>query len=85
MPTQAMGEADKDFAVSFACPSDAEGLFMIYGRQSCDTRKMEDGADVDLGNKKFGGQEALVVFDDVFIPNEYIFMDGEYDLSLIHI
>ena len=30
---------------------------MIYGRQSCDTRKMEDGADVDLGNKKFGGQE----------------------------
>ncbi len=52
MPTQAMGEADKDFAVSFACPSDAEGLFMIYGRQSCDTRKMEDGADVDLGNKK---------------------------------
>ena len=81
MPTQAMGEADKDFAVSFACPSDAEGLFMIYGRQSCDTRKMEDGADVDLGNKKFGGQEALVVFDDVFIPNEYIFMDGEYDFA----
>ena len=81
MPTQAMSEADKDFAVSFACPSDAEGLFMIYGRQSCDTRKMEEGADVDLGNKKFGGQEALVVFDDVFIPNEYIFMDGEYDFA----
>ena len=54
---------------------------MIYGRQSCDTRKMEEGADVDLGNKKFGGQEALVVFDDVFIPNEYIFMDGEYDFA----
>ena len=81
MPTIAMGEADKDFAVSFACPSDADGLYMIYGRQSCDTRKLEEAADVDLGNKQYGGQEALVVFDDVFIPNEYIFMDGEYDFA----
>ena len=81
MPTQAMREEDKDYAVSFACPSDAEGLFMIYGRQACDTRKLEDGADVDLGNKQYGGQEALVVFDDVFIPNEYVFMAGEYDFA----
>ena len=78
MPTISMGPDDRDYAVSFACPSDAEGMFMIYGRQSCDTRKLEEGADIDLGNKKFGGQEALVVFDDVFIPNEYIFMCGEY-------
>lgn len=81
MPTIAMREADRDYAVSFACPSDAEGLFMIYGRQSCDTRKLEVGADVDLGNRKFGGQEALVVFDNVFIPDEYVFMDGEYEFA----
>ena len=81
MPTQAMREADADYAVSFATPTDAEGIYMIYGRQSCDTRKMEEGADVDLGNAKFGGQEALVVFDDVFIPNEYVFMAGEYDFA----
>lgn len=81
MPTQAMREGDKDYAVSFATPTDADGIYMIYGRQSCDTRKMEPGADVDLGNAKFGGQEALVVFDNVFIPNEYIFMAGEYDFA----
>jgi len=81
MPTQAMREEDKDFAVAFALPTDAEGLYMIYGRQSCDTRKLEEGADIDLGNAKFGGQEALVVFDDVFIPNEYIFLKGEYDFA----
>ncbi len=81
MPTVAMREEDKDYAVSFACPSDAEGLYMIYGRQSCDTRKLEDNADVDLGNAKFGGQEALVVFDDVFIPNNRIFLCGEYDFA----
>lgn len=81
MPTIAMTENDKEFAISFACPSDAEGVFMIYGRQSCDTRKLEEDADVDLGNKKFGGQEVLVVFDNVFIPNEYIFLDGEYEFA----
>jgi 4-hydroxybutyryl-CoA dehydratase/vinylacetyl-CoA-Delta-isomerase len=81
MPTQAMREEDKDFAVSFACPSDAEGMYMIYGRQSCDTRKLEEGADIDLGNATYGGQEALVVFDDVFIPNEYVFLAGEYEFA----
>ena len=81
MPTVAMREEDKAYAVSFAIPSDAEGIFMIYGRQSCDTRKLEKDADVDLGNKEFGGQEALVVFDNVFIPNDRVFLCEEYDFA----
>ncbi|MDY6148892.1 MAG: 4-hydroxyphenylacetate 3-hydroxylase family protein [Porphyromonas sp.] len=81
MPTIAMREADADYAVSFAIPSDAEGIIMIYGRQSCDTRKMEPGADIDLGNAQFGGHEALVVFDHVFIPNERVFMCKEYQFA----
>lgn len=80
MPTIAMREEDKAYAVSFACPSDAEGIYMIYGRQSCDTRKME-GAPIDVGNKCFGGQECLVVLDHVFVPNKYIFMNGEYEFA----
>ncbi len=81
MPTIAMREGEEAFAVSFAVPTDAEGIFMIYGRQSCDTRKLEEGADIDLGNKEFGGQEALVVFDNVFVPNDRIFMNGEVDFA----
>lgn len=77
MPTVALKDEDKDYALSFAIPSDAEGIIMIYGRQSCDTRKLEEDADIDLGNSKFGGQEALVIFNDVFIPNERIFMCRE--------
>ena len=50
MPTVAMKEEDKDYAISFAVPSDAEGVFMVYGRQSCDTRKMEENADM-VGTK----------------------------------
>ena len=81
MPTISLTEEDKAYAVSFAVPSDVEGLYMIYGRQSCDTRKLEANADVDLGNKQFGGQEALVVFDNVFIPNERVFMCEEWDFA----
>ena len=80
MPTQAMKAEDKDYAVAFAVPIDAEGVFMIVGRQSCDTRKLEDGT-LDRGNPTFGGMEALVVFDNVFVPNDRIFMDGEYEFA----
>ena len=80
MPTISMKEEDKAYAVSFAIPSDAEGVFMIYGRQSCDTRKME-GSTIDVGNSLFGGHEALVIFDNVFIPWERVFMCEEYDFS----
>ena len=80
MPTQSMKAEDADYAVSFAVPMDAEGIFMIIGRQSCDTRKRE-GSEMDVGNAEFGGVEALVVFDDVFVPNERIFLCGEYDFA----
>ncbi len=81
MPTQAMKEDDKAYAVSFAIPTDAEGITMIYGRQSCDTRKLEEYHDIDLGNSQFGGHEALVIFDNVFIPNDRVFMCEEYDFA----
>jgi len=81
MPTIAMKEEDKAYAVSFAIPSDAEGVLMIYGRQSCDTRKMEEFHSLDVGNSMFGGHEALVIFDNVFIPWERVFMCEEYDFS----
>jgi len=80
MPTIAMREDDKDYAVSFAVPTDSPGIKIIYGRQSCDTRKLEFG-EMDRGNFKYGGHEALVVFDDVFVPTERIFLCGEFDHS----
>jgi 4-hydroxybutyryl-CoA dehydratase / vinylacetyl-CoA-Delta-isomerase len=76
MPTITMREEDRDWAVSFALPSDTDGITYIMGRQSCDTRKLESGT-LDQGNQRFGGHEALVVFDDVFVPWERVFMCGE--------
>ena len=80
MPTLTMREEDKDYAVSFALPSDAEGIVYIMGRQSCDTRKLE-GDTIDRGNILFGGHEALVVFNDVFVPWDRVFMCREYDFA----
>ena len=53
---------------------------MIVGRQSCDTRKLE-GAAMDTGNPEFGGTEALVIFDNVFIPNDRIYLNGEFEFA----
>ncbi len=80
MPTSAMREADQDYAVSFALPSDSEGILYIMGRQSCDLRKME-GGNLDQGNLMFGGHEALVVFDNVFVPWERVFMCREFEFA----
>ena len=80
MPTLRLTEDDKDYAIVGALPIESEGITYIYGRQSCDTRSMEPG-EYDVGNKYFAGQEAMVISDNVFIPNEYIFMDGEYDFA----
>ncbi|TAL33664.1 MAG: 4-hydroxybutyryl-CoA dehydratase [Spirochaetes bacterium] len=80
MPTISMREEDRDYAVAFALPSDTQGISYIMGRQSCDTRKLETGT-IDRGNRVFGGHEALVVFDNVFVPWERVFMYKEWDFS----
>lgn len=80
MPTMRLQAQDSEYAIVGAVPADAEGITYIYGRQSCDTRSMEEG-DMDAGNAKFSGQEAMIIFDNVFIPNELIFMQGEYEFA----
>lgn len=80
MPTIAMSEPDKEYAVTFAIPTDAEGITYIYGRQSCDTRRLENSS-IDVGNAVFGGQEVLTIFDQVFVPWERVFMCEEFEFS----
>lgn len=80
MPTLSLRQGEEEYAVSFGIDTNAKGITMIYGRQSCDTRKLEPDK-LDIGNFKFGGQEIFVVFDNVFVPNENIFMQGEIDFA----
>lgn len=80
MPTMRLGSGDEDFAIVGAVPVDAEGITYVYGRQSCDTRAME-GNSLDVGNADFAGQEAMVIFEDVFIPWDQVFMHGETEFA----
>ncbi len=81
MPTRTMGEEDKDFALSFSIPADTKGVTYIFSRQTNDTRRL-DGV-LDGGNPKYGivGGEAIIIFKDVFVPWERVFMAGEYDFT----
>jgi 4-hydroxybutyryl-CoA dehydratase/vinylacetyl-CoA-Delta-isomerase len=80
MPTMRLGPEDRDWAVVAALPVETPGITYIYGRQSCDTRSLEPSP-LDQGNANYAGQEALVVFDDVFIPWARVFMHGEVEFA----
>jgi 4-hydroxybutyryl-CoA dehydratase / vinylacetyl-CoA-Delta-isomerase len=77
MPGTALLPEEGEYAIACAVPADAEGVIFIFGRQTNDSRKLEGGC--DIGNPRFGvvGGEAMVVFEDVFVPNERIFLNGE--------
>lgn len=79
MPTAAMGPEEQAYAVSFAVPTDAPGLTYVLGRQPSDTRKLE-GWPIDVGSA-YGGHEVLVVFQDVFVPWERVFLFGEHQFA----
>ena len=82
MPTTALDERSKDFAIVCAIPIDDPGITMIFGRQASDDRRDKQET-IDSGKPRFGavGGEAVIAFDDVFVPNERIFLNGETDFT----
>ncbi|MEQ1506842.1 MAG: 4-hydroxyphenylacetate 3-hydroxylase N-terminal domain-containing protein [Myxococcota bacterium] len=73
MPGQGYRPGEEAFAVACAVPVDAAGVVMVLGRQPSDDRR----GGPDAGNPTYGGQEVLVWFDDVYVPHERVFLDGE--------
>ena len=80
MPTVALNEEAKDYAVACAIPVDAPNVVHIFGRQTNDSRKYDE---MDQGNAMYGvvGGEALSVLDNVFVPWNRVFMCGEYEFT----
>ena len=79
LPTRALGPGDEDYAVAFAIPSDTPGLIHVVGRSSLDTREI-DGCDV--GNARYSKYCPTVLFDDVFVPWDRVFMCGEVEFAV---
>jgi 4-hydroxybutyryl-CoA dehydratase/vinylacetyl-CoA-Delta-isomerase len=80
LPGTGYKEPDADYAVSFAIPRDAEDLTIVEARHPSDSRDHECGFDNPV---EYGGiTQAYLLFDDVFIPKERVFMAGEWKYSL---
>ncbi|PKK84108.1 MAG: 4-hydroxyphenylacetate 3-hydroxylase [candidate division Zixibacteria bacterium HGW-Zixibacteria-1] len=80
LPGSAYREADKDYAISFVIPRDIENLTIVETRHPSDMREYEEGFDSPV--KEGGITQAFLLFEDVFVPKERIFMDGECEFTL---
>jgi len=78
LPDREMRESDKEYAVCFALPNDTKGIFNIYTRGPLEDRLLEG---IDLGNIRFGKSCPLVIYDNVFVPWDRVFMCGEYEFA----
>jgi len=74
LPTRALMDDDDDYAVAFAIPADAEGVKMIT-RPVWHREKDDPDACTFC---KYGVSDSVIVFDNVFVPNERVFMCGEW-------
>lgn len=79
LPGTGFSEAEKEHAVAFALPLNTEGIIQVVNMQAGAERKSADG--FDKGNVNFGSSESLVMFNDVFVPKERVFMNGEFEYA----
>ena len=80
MPGTKYREGEEDFAVSFAIPKDIENLTIVETRRPSDNRELEEGYDIPV--EKGGITQAYLLFEDVFIPNDRVFMAGEVKFTM---
>ncbi len=77
IPTRALTPQDEDWAVAFAIPADAEGVKLITrvtaprGRIECKAPYCDTA----------GWADSVTIFDHVFVPNERVFMCGEWEFG----
>ena len=77
-PCRAMREDDKACAVAFGLPLNAKGLTLI-------SAEPEVSAETSLFDHPIAGSvfinDATVIFEDVFVPNEKLFLKGEWEFA----
>jgi 4-hydroxybutyryl-CoA dehydratase/vinylacetyl-CoA-Delta-isomerase len=80
LPGMGYKEGEGEYAISFVIPRDAQGLTVVEARHPSDGRDMESGFDnpVELG----GITQGYLLFQDVHVPRERVFMAGEWKHSM---
>jgi len=79
LPTRAMQPNESDYAVAFAIPMDTPGMIHVVGRSTLDKREIEG---CDIGNVRYSKYCPTVIFNDVFVPWDRVFLCGETEFSV---
>jgi 4-hydroxybutyryl-CoA dehydratase/vinylacetyl-CoA-Delta-isomerase len=77
-PCRAMREEDKDYAVAFAVPVNAAGLTLICAEP--EVSEPGNFFDHPISSSVFIN-DATIIFEDVFIPTERIFLKKEWEFA----
>ncbi len=85
IPTRAMRPEEAQWSVSFAVPGDSKGLIYVHQWNSYEAKfllREEHGLDIDIGNLRYGIRgTGMVIFNDVFVPWDNVFMYGETEFT----
>lgn len=79
LPGGVYGEEDQDYALACAIPKDIEGLTIIEATHPSDRRELEATAEDEVPNT--GITQAYLLFEDVFVPDERVFLSKEYQYT----
>ncbi len=77
LPTRAMGPDDGAWAVSFAIPVATPGLVLVASSYGTDTGT---AFEAPISSQRLM-METTTIFDDVFVPNERVFLNGESTMA----
>ena len=77
MPCRNMTEADVDYAVAFATPVNAKGIVQVA--HPFDYHRGESDFPIDMPIRSH--TDSLIVFNDVFVPWERVFLCGEWQYA----
>ncbi len=72
VPTRALREKDKDYAVAFAVPGDWDGLKQVVTVHSLREREHFKRGFME------GSTDSYMIFENCFVPWERVFLAGEY-------
>lgn len=79
IPTKAMKVGEEEYSIAAMIPVNAPGVKIVntsYAPRHADTR------DFPVSGRA-ATPEGFVIFDDVFVPNERIFLDGETSIASV--
>ena len=80
-PCRAHREEDRDYAVVFATPINAKGIKLLTSPPTVDEMGEEAEWNWPLSGRRKGINECMIVFEDVFVPWNRVFMCGEWQFS----